>query len=228
MNTTRTNTGLVDFVQKQLGSPYWYGTFGRVATQAILNTVAGMYPSHYTTSRMSTYRSQLGRRTFDCIGLIKAYLWTGPSGNVTYTTSEDWNADTTLARCQEKGLISTMPDLPGTLVFFPGHVGVYIGNGQVIEAQGFAHGVVRTQLRSRPWRHWGKHPLITYQAAGPSLEINGRKVTTQIKNEGGRIFALLDGEGNQKHWVQIRALNDLLGGSLAWDQSTQTARMTIR
>ena len=60
------------------------------------------------------------------------------------------------------------------------------------------------------------------------LLINGRQITAPIKNEGGRIFILLEGENNVRHWVQIRALSDLLGGSLQWEQSTQTATMTIR
>lgn len=43
-----------------------------------------------------------------------------------------------------------------------GHIGVYVGNGEVIEAQGTAYGVVKTQLSGRGWTKWLKIPNIKY------------------------------------------------------------------
>ena len=43
-----------------------------------------------------------------------------------------------------------------------GHVGVYIGNGDVIEARGTAYGVVKTRLSNRSWTYWYKSLWITY------------------------------------------------------------------
>ena len=48
--------------------------------------------------------------------------------------------------------ISDMPDIPGIAVFMPGHVGLYVGGGYVVEARGFAYGVVKTRLNDRPWK----------------------------------------------------------------------------
>ena len=48
------------------------------------------------------------------------------------------------------------------LVFSPQHIGVYIGNGYVIEARGHTYGVVKTKLSSRGWKNWGKCPWIEY------------------------------------------------------------------
>ena len=45
-----------------------------------------------------------------------------------------------------------MPDIPGIAVFMPGHVGLYVGGGYVVEARGFAYGVVKTRLNDRPWK----------------------------------------------------------------------------
>lgn len=39
----------------------------------------------------------------------------------------------------KNGKIATMPDVPGILLFKSGHVGVYVGNGYAVEAQGFAY-----------------------------------------------------------------------------------------
>lgn len=69
------------------------------------------------------------------------------------------------ANCTETGNIKTIPELPGVLVFMPGHVGVYIGNGEVIEARGHLYGVVKTKLKDRPWYDWGKLRWLEYQKA---------------------------------------------------------------
>lgn len=55
-----------------------------------------------------------------------------------------------------------MPDQKGVLVFYPGHIGVYVGNGKVIEARGHAYGVVVTDLKARGWKQWGKLDWIEY------------------------------------------------------------------
>lgn len=55
-----------------------------------------------------------------------------------------------------------MPDMPGLAVRYDGHVGYYIGNGEVIEERGFAYGCVKTKLKDRKWLHWYKFPCIDY------------------------------------------------------------------
>ena len=58
--------------------------------------------------------------------------------------------------------MDTMPDTVGLAVWKQGHIGVYIGNGYVIEAMGTKYGVVKTQLAGRNWSHWLKIPGIHY------------------------------------------------------------------
>ena len=41
-------------------------------------------------------------------------------------------------------------------------MGVYIGNGKVIEARGHKYGVVETNLVGRGWKQWGKLNWIDY------------------------------------------------------------------
>jgi hypothetical protein len=67
-----------------------------------------------------------------------------------------------LKKCKQRGRMHTMPEIPGVLVFMPGHVGIYCGDGKVIEARGFHYGVVETRLSDRPWENWGKCPWIKY------------------------------------------------------------------
>lgn len=159
-NMPKTNTGLVEYAEAQLGKPYWYGCYGNIATESLYASKKKQYPSFYTAT---DYKSQYGQKVHDCIGLIKGYLWSDtPISKPQYNASQDVSADGMLAKCKEKGNISTIPELPGVLVFSPQHVGVYIGNGYVIEARGHAYGVVKTKLSLRGWKSWGKCPWIEY------------------------------------------------------------------
>ena len=116
---------------------------------------------------MEKYKSEIGERVHDCVGLIKGYLW---SENFVsppeYNSAQDVSANGRLKKCTEKGSFDTMPEMPGILVFKSGHVGVYVGNKKVIEARGFSYGVVETELNKRGWTHWGKCPWITYPKEG--------------------------------------------------------------
>ena len=64
-----------------------------------------------------------------------------------------------------------MPDIPGVCVFMAnmGHVGVYIGNGEVVEAMGHAYGVVKTKLAGRGWAYWGMPEWISYGDAAVNV-----------------------------------------------------------
>ena len=55
-----------------------------------------------------------------------------------------------------------MPDTPGLAVWKSGHIGVYIGNGEVVEAMGTKYGVVKTKLAGRGWSAWLQIPYISY------------------------------------------------------------------
>jgi hypothetical protein len=70
-----------------------------------------------------------------------------------------------------------MPDVPGVLVFMNHHVGVYIGNGEVIEAKGHAYGVIKSKLANRGWVNWGYCPYITYEEQ-PAATV--KKVTIEL------------------------------------------------
>lgn len=154
---------MVDYARYQLGRPYWYGTFGNRATESLLYAKKEQYPAHYQYARMAKYKSQIGFRVHDCVGLIKEYLWSeSPEARPKYNKNQDVSANMMLKLCTEKGRMNTMPEIPGILVFMPGHVGIYAGGGIVIEARGFNYGVVETDIKERNWENWGKCPWIEY------------------------------------------------------------------
>mgnify|MGYP002518225147 CR=1 FL=1 len=109
----------------------------------------------------------------DCVGFIKGYSWLDADTlQINYASNglPDINADQMYQYAAEKGSIDTIPEIPGLAVWHVGHIGIYIGNGQVIEAKGTRYGVVQTQLTDGSWTHWLKIPYINYveQAVEPT------------------------------------------------------------
>lgn len=166
MANGKTNIGLVDYCKKQLWKPYWYGTFGQAASKWLYDYNKGRFPSYYAASDFAKQIAE-GQKVHDCIGLIKGYMWCKDANDdkPTYKSNgfPDVSADGQYTRAKRKGAtISTLPEEVGVLVFMPKHVGVYIGDGWVIEARGHAFGVVKTRLKDRPWRKWAYIDEIDY------------------------------------------------------------------
>ena len=173
----KTNSALVAYARRALreGWVYWYGTTGRPCTESLLKRKRAQYPAHYGSARTAAYRRHIAEKRYcaDCINLVKGYMWldeaTGKQGYA-INGCPDTNADGMFARAAQKGSIETMPDVPGLIVRFSGHAGVYVGEGRVIEARGFAYGVVETALSARPWTHWYEMPGLSYGAQTPPQE----------------------------------------------------------
>lgn len=173
-----TNKGLVEYAKKcvALGndSIYLYGSFGQKLTQAFINQKAKQYV--YNISRQSIYKKCMNSSgteyAFDCVGLIKSYLW-GGYGKVTYKASQDVSANGMYNKAKVKGDISTLPKTPGILVWMNGHIGISVGDGiHIIEctpAKKLAKqnhgggGVCITKLTDRKWKKWCECPYITYE-----------------------------------------------------------------
>lgn len=155
----KTAKGLVLYAKAQLGRPYWFGTFGQAASKALYNEKKNQHPSYYKWD----YAGEIAK-VHDCSGLVEGYLFCDSPEDLTptYNPDLDRSANELLKACTEKGDISTIPEIPGVIVFYNGHMGVYIGSGEVIEARGHKYGVVKTKLAERPWTAWGKHPDIDY------------------------------------------------------------------
>lgn len=194
---SKTSTGLVEFVKQALnnGAGYVYGTFGQTCTTALLDAKAKQYPANNLAggSMRKTGEKWMGKRVMDCVGLIKYYLWSDGYGmNPVYNSSQDKSANGMLSACLESGSIGSMPDIPGILVFMPGHVGVYIGNGEVIESKGTAYGVVKTIFKGRGWKNWGKCPYISYTSQ-PSSDITDSQSSGTYHYSTGDYKIIVDG-----------------------------------
>ena len=164
---TKNNLDLVQWVRcaQRQGWGYVLGTFGYVLDQSLLTSKIKQYPEEIGKREAFIRANWLGKRTVDCIGLIKGYGWLDPvSLQIGYETNgmPDIDADAMFRYATEKGSINTIPEIPGLAVWFEGHIGVYVGEGKVIEAKGTQYGVVETKLSEGLWTHWLKIPYITY------------------------------------------------------------------
>lgn len=100
---------------------------------------------------------------FDDVGLLKHYTM-GGRGKYRYVKAMDFGRETLFAMSSCKGSINCLPEIPGLCLYMVGHVGVYDGNGYVIEcSRDFEHcGVIRTKITDRPWTHWFHMPWVLY------------------------------------------------------------------
>ena len=186
--STKNNLDLVQWAiaAEKAGWGYVWGTYGQVLDQALYDYKLEQYPEEVGGYAEFIEQHWLGRRCADCIGLLKGYSWFDPeSGAISYGANgmPDVDADSMYELATEKGSMDTMPEIPGLAVWHRGHIGIYIGNGQVIEAMGTRYGAVQTQLSSGAWTHWLKIPYIQYiEAPAPTEEVPAMETTLPTEN----------------------------------------------
>lgn len=225
----KTNKGLVEYCKAQIGKPYWYGTFGNTASSQLLTAKRKQYPSYYDQSKYKLkFTAQYGQRVHDCVGLIKGYLWSEtPTSAPKYKASQDVNVGGMLNKATKKGKIATLPEVVGVLVFMTGHVGVYIGNGEVIEAKGHDSGVVQTKLKGRGWTDWAYCPYITYEETPKPQEVTA----TYFKQYTGKSLSIVDSlkaigvDSSRTNRARIAAANGIKNYASAYDQNVKLLRL---
>jgi peptidoglycan hydrolase-like protein with peptidoglycan-binding domain len=154
---------IVDFVikAKDAGWGYVFGGQGQVYTRALAEKWAAAKKSgrgyDYYVVQCARW---FGKIVVDCSGLvIEAYRSKIPGYG-------DKTANTIYSKSVQKGKIATIPEIPGLCVWRSGHIGVYIGNGKVIESGGTNIGVVLSKLTApasnKKWTNWGKMADVDY------------------------------------------------------------------
>ena len=153
-------------VLKYLGFGYVYGTVGQECTVELLRAKERQYGAKmgvgYYHKNGDYHRGKcarwLGMFVADCSGLLK-YIRKQLTG-----VWRDVSAQGTYDQCpvSQRGKLDTKKIEPGYFVFMYSssarrmtHVGVYIGDGWVVEARGVDHGIVKTRLFGRKWTHMG-------------------------------------------------------------------------
>ena len=151
----------LDFINKQVGCYYWFGTFGQKASKQLYNEKKAQYPKYYTAS---DFPDQVAnpRPCFDCAGLVKS-MWVYPK----YNAADDLGATGIYGKCKVKGAIDKSILKPGYLLFKGNdktktHVGVWDGS-KIIEAKGHAYGVITSELNNT-WKYYAEYYNVDYSA----------------------------------------------------------------
>lgn len=165
--TTKNNLDLVKWAVHASKSEwgYVYGTYGSVLDETLLTSKLSQYPDEVGSYEDFIRQHWLGGRTADCVGLIKGYGWYNTETAQIQIGSNgmpDISANAMFENASKKGTIDTIPEIPGLAVWHEGHIGIYIGNGEVIQAANTNAGVVRTPIEQSGWTHWLKIPYIQY------------------------------------------------------------------
>ena len=163
----KTSEGLVKYAIKQIGMSVWYDTFGQLASESLYNEMISKYSGRYYNPFFD-YRFHYGLKVHYGIGLIKGYMWSenADDPNPKYCSNGCPNIDikTMYNSAKLKGRMPfLMPDVPGICVlnYYSDRIGVYVGNGYVIEARG-PRGVKIEELNDSYWTHWCYCPYIEY------------------------------------------------------------------
>lgn len=166
--TTKNNLDLVKWAVLANESKwgYVYGTYGGVLDETLLTSKISQYPNEVGVYEDFIRQHWLGGRTADCVGLIKGYSWYDTETaqiQIGANGMPDISANAMFENASEKGTIDTIPEIPGLAVWHEGHIGIYIGNGEVVQAANTNAGVIRTPIGQSDWTHWLKIPYISYK-----------------------------------------------------------------
>jgi hypothetical protein len=157
-----------------------WGTFGMKITESLVKQKSKEFPSWYA-GKTDHFNSMVDSDiwAFDCVGLIKGVLWGWTAedellGGAVYKTNTV--PDVTANGLKER-LIHFSTDfstiVAGEAVWIKGHIGVYVGNGKVIEATNrWESKVLETVCLNvtdkgpddyaRKWYGHGKIPWVDY------------------------------------------------------------------
>lgn len=162
------NEKIREFALNTVGCAYVYGATGQTCTPSYRKARMEQYPSYANAiknncpaiksgSGSCTGCKYKGRKAYDCAQLsryaAKAGGLTLPSGASSQWKRGDWAVT---------GTIDTLPKGSVCFVYLEregsnpmGHVGVYMGDGTVVDARGHASGAVHRALSDVGWTHWG-------------------------------------------------------------------------
>ena len=161
---------------------YIINTAGILWTQAKQNAVTDSYAKKYGSK-------WIGHYVADCSGLF-SWAFSQLGGYMYHGSNTMWNK-----YCTSKGKLSSGKRTdgkelkPGTAVFVlkdgdnRSHVGLYIGNGEVIEASSTETGVVKSKITNSKWKEWGELKGVDYEtgASIPSSSLVGSAVVNAVR-----------------------------------------------
>jgi len=161
---------LIDYANAAVGGGYVYGSSGQTCSPAFRESCAVANPSQ-RENIMGTSAKWDGKKVWDCSGIFRGAsraLYAYRSGGATtiwktwctgYKTAFDPKSSTPAIGAAVFRANKTTPANKD-------HVGVYIGDGNVVEAKGASYGVLVSRLADGTWTDWALLDDYDYAALG--------------------------------------------------------------
>ena len=137
--------GFVTIINSKIGCGYVLGSQGQIMSEKLLNVLKYNYSLASREANYNVALKWIGKQCFDCSGLI---IWTLQQLNILKSTEDYVAHDIYYKLCEP---VNKADLIAGDLCFVYDkskkkivHVGVYVGNSQVVHARGTSYGVVKT------------------------------------------------------------------------------------
>jgi hypothetical protein len=221
---------------------YVMGSFGTPLVGSHVQRMINHHSYNQSGTRAAMIRAAADQNPavfgFDCVNIIKGLMWgwsgdaSQSNGGARYATNgvPDTNANGMFNLCRERSSDFSKVQI-GSAVWLSGHIGIYIGDGKVVESTpSWKNGVqitgcrqsgINTGLPSQNWQQHGLLPFIEYEnqkCNGVYLTIGGSTTLVNASLVNDRWVASIGGAR-----MPLRDILSALGyESLAWNSDTNT------
>ena len=202
-----TGQGLADFAEGRIGLPYFYGAkiSHGILTEEFIQKLHEKLPDLVTDNYMEQARQkeQVGKVNTDCSGLIGAYLGMELSSAQMYAVADQrimiQNFESREQRftkqnfgssdqCSSPKMYESYAWLPaGTVLWKPGHVGVYLGKRdgayRCVEAKGINYGTICSNVSDNDWKCGLLFPRVNYDVESHIIDNTAEKFSITRKGE---------------------------------------------
>lgn len=180
LQSNLTGQGLADFAEGRIGTPYFYGAkiSHGILTEEFVQELHEKLPDLVTDDYVERARQQgqVGKVNTDCSGLIGAYLGVELSSAQMYAVAD------------QRIVYETYAWLPvGTVLWKPGHVGVFLGKCdgtyRCVEAKGINYGTICSNVTDNDWQYGLLFPWVSYDMENCRSDTMTEKFSITRKGE---------------------------------------------
>lgn len=180
LQSNLTGQGLADFAEGRIGTPYFYGAkiSHGILTEEFVQELHEKLPDLVTDDYVERARQQgqVGKVNTDCSGLIGAYLGVELSSAQMYAVAD------------QRIVYETYAWLPvGTVLWKPGHVGVFLGKCdgayRCVKAKGINYGTICSNVTDNDWQYGLLFPWVSYDMENCRSDTMTEKFSITRKGE---------------------------------------------
>jgi len=160
---------------------YIYGQTHQMWTEALQKKYVDQYNSdpvkwkdHETSAKLGS--KWIGHWVTDCSGLF-AWAFKELGSSISHGSNSIWKKHCSAQGALSQGARTDGQELkPGTAVFTGtendhGHIGLYVGGGEVIEAAGTREGVIISKVTKTKWTYWGELKGVQYEGGVEPVDV---------------------------------------------------------